>query len=141
MGNAASDADCVDRTPGEESAMPESTSVERASYQEIVTPDTRSQSIGRSTMTDEQTVDSLTTGAHLRGRMDLEDSAIQASLSASNSNQPQYRSSFSSPQYDLQSRQSRGQMDSSIEGDESVLYKTALFRTPSISQLRSESDR
>ena len=141
MGNAAAVADCVDGTPGDESATPESTSVERATYQEIVTPDTRSQPIDRSTMTDERMVDLVTTGAHLRGPMDLEDSASRADLSASNSNQPQERSIFSTPLYDLQSRQSIGLIDSSREGDESVLYKTALFQTPSDSRLRSGSDR
>ena len=61
MGNAAAVGDCVDRTPGDsESATPESTSVERATYQEIVTPDTRSQPIGRSTVTDERKVDLVT---------------------------------------------------------------------------------
>ena len=60
MGNAAAVGDCVDRTPGDESATPESTSVERAAYQEIATPDTRSLSIGRSALTDERTVDGVT---------------------------------------------------------------------------------
>ena len=59
MGNAVSDGDCVDRTPGDESATLESTSVERATYA-IVTPDTRSQSISRSAVTDERMVDLVT---------------------------------------------------------------------------------
>ena len=60
MGNAAAVDDCVDGTPDDEPATPESTSVERATYQEIVTPDTRPQPIDRSTMTDERAVDLVT---------------------------------------------------------------------------------
>ena len=60
MGNVVSDDDGVGRMPGDEFAAPESTSVERATYQEIVTTEPRPQSIDRSTVTGEQAADLVT---------------------------------------------------------------------------------